>query len=85
MPVLEAMRCGTPVITSNISSLPEVAGDAALLVDPYSVSEIVEAMVKLYGDDALREEMRERGFKQSSLFSWEKAAAETLSAYREML
>ena len=84
MPILEAMRCGTPVITSNLSSIPEVAGEAALLVDPYSVEAIVEAMLNLYTDGDLRQRLRDRGFVQAAKFSWEKAAAETLAAYAEM-
>lgn len=84
MPILEAMRSGTPVITSNLSSIPEVAGDAARLVDPYNVDEIVDAMLALFHDPALCQQMRERGYEQSKKFSWEKAARETLDAYAAM-
>lgn len=84
LPVLEALASGTPLVTSNLSSIPEVAGDAARLVDPYSVEEITAAMVEVHADPALRDRMRERGIAQAARFSWEKAARETLAAYREM-
>ena len=79
LPVLEAMACGTPVITSNLSSLPEVAGDAALLVDPYSVLEIAEALFLVAEDDGLRYTMRQKGVDRANEFSWERCARETLS------
>ena len=78
IPVLEAQACGVPVMTSNNSSLPEVAGDAALLVDPHDVDAIAEAMYKLVTDDALRAELVRRGFENVKRFSWEKCARETL-------
>lgn len=78
MPVLEAMACGTPVITSNVSSLPEVGGDAALLVDPYSPRKISEAMKKVAGTIDLKNRMREGGFAHAAKFSWEKCAQETI-------
>jgi len=84
IPVLEAMSCGTPVITSNISSLPEVAGDAAILVDPKSVEEIANAMYKVLVDVNLREEMIEKGLKQAAQFSWKKTAQETLAVYNAL-
>jgi len=82
IPVIEAMACGVPVITSNLSGLPEVAGDAALLVDPYSVEQLAEAMWKLSADTALRSALRARGFERARQFTWERAARETLAAYR---
>jgi glycosyltransferase involved in cell wall biosynthesis len=85
MPVLEAMACGAPVITSNLSSLPEVAGDAALLVDPTSLDEMAAAMVKLIDDPALREELKSRGLRRATQFSWEAAAAKTLEVYRQVV
>lgn len=85
LPVLEAMACGTPVITSSTSSLPEVAGDAALLVDPESVPAISKAVVRLAGDENLRENLRERGLERSRRFSWTRAAGETLDVYRQMI
>lgn len=85
MPVLEAMACGAPVITSNLSSLPEVAGDAAILVDPTSMEAMAGAMVRLMGDAALREELKARGLRRASQFSWEASAAKTLEVYRQVL
>lgn len=77
LPVLEAMACGTPVLTSNVSSLPEVAGEAALLVDPYETSAIAEGMEKLLRDEELRARLREAGPHRASLFSWEESARQT--------
>lgn len=79
IPVLEAGACGVPVITSNTSSLPEVAGDAALLVDPHDVDAIAAAMLRLVEDDALRAELARRGQENVKRFSWEKCARETLA------
>ncbi len=84
-PVLEAMACGTPVITSEISSLPEVAGEAALLVDPYDVDAIVEAMAALDDDNTLRARLTEAGFKQAARFSWERSVAQLSAIYDTML
>lgn len=77
-PVLEAMRCGTPVITSNISSLPEVAGEAALLVDPRDIRAIAAAIGRVVSDEALRADLIGRGFQQAASFTWERAAQQTL-------
>jgi glycosyltransferase involved in cell wall biosynthesis len=79
LPVLEAMACGCPVITSNVSSLPEVVGDAALLVDPYDVEALAQAMLTVLEDDELKKEMSKRGIAQAQKFSWDKAAAEFLA------
>lgn len=79
IPVLEAGACGVPVITSNTSSLPEVAGDAALLVDPHDVDAIAEAMYRLLTDEALRADLARRGLENVKRFSWEKCARETLA------
>ena len=79
IPVLEAGGCGVPVITSNTSSLPEVAGDAALLVDPLDVDAIADAMYRLVTDEALRAELARRGFENVKRFSWDKCARETLA------
>ena len=79
LPVLEAMACGTPVICSNTSSLPEVAGDAALLVDPLDVQGLVDAMAKLLSDDALRQDLVRRGFAQAARFSWAETARQALA------
>jgi glycosyltransferase involved in cell wall biosynthesis len=76
LPVLEAMACGTPVLTSNRSSLPEVAGQAALLVDPHSTDEIAAGLVQLITQPGLRQELVQRGFQQIRTFSWPHAAAQ---------
>ncbi|WP_427161647.1 glycosyltransferase family 4 protein [Aliinostoc sp. HNIBRCY26] len=83
-PVLEAMACGTPVITSNLSSLPEVAGDAAILINPYNTAEITDAMQMLAHDIKLRSQLSTQGLAQANQFSWEKtglATVEVLSRY----
>lgn len=77
LPVLEAMACGTPVIVSQLASMPEVVGEAALLVDPYDVEQIADAMERLTLDE-LHGELRERGFERVKDFSWKKAARATL-------
>jgi len=84
LPVLEAMACGTPVITSNTSSLPEVAGDAAVLVDPYSVEDIADAMERVLTDPDLRTELSRKGKERAKQFTWEKCARETLKVYEEV-
>lgn len=84
-PLLEAMACGTPVITSNTSSLPEVAGDAAILVNPYAVDEITEAIERLLNNRKLQEELRRKGFERIKKFSWRKCAEHTLEVYKEVL
>lgn len=74
IPIIEAMNCGTPVITSNVTSMPEVAGDAALLVNPFSVESITDAMIKIYADNDLRYNLIEKGLVQCQKFSWNKTA-----------
>jgi len=83
IPPLEAMACGTPVVTSNTSSLPEVAGDAALLIDPYDEQELANALLRIVKDEPLRARLRERGLAQSKKFTWRNAAEKTLQLYRE--
>jgi len=85
LPVLEAMACRTPVICSNTSSLPEVAGDAALLVDPTHVDEIAGAITRVLTDSALHAQMRVRGEEQAARFSWERTAEETLAVYQQLV
>jgi glycosyltransferase involved in cell wall biosynthesis len=75
LPVLEAMACGTPVVTSNVTAMPEVAGDAALLVDPTSVEQIAEAMKRIVSDSSLRQRLRDKGLKRSAQFSWQRTVA----------
>ena len=83
LPVLEAMACGCPVITSNTSSMPEVAGDAALLVDPYEVDDIEDAICKLTNDPALCAELSAKGIQKALEFSWRRTAQQTLDVYRK--
>ncbi|MFH1286450.1 MAG: glycosyltransferase family 1 protein [Candidatus Magasanikbacteria bacterium] len=83
LPILEAMSCGLPVITSNISSLVEVAGEAALLVDPTSVKEISVAMSSLVSDEHLRKKFVERGYAQAELFSWDKMAEKYVQLFEK--
>ncbi len=84
LPVLEAMACGTPVVCSNSSSLPELGGQAARYFDPYDVAAIAEAIRAVWTDADLRAEMREQGLKQAARFSWERAAEETLAVYEKL-
>jgi len=84
LPPLEAMACATPVIASNTSSLPEVLGDGALLVAPGSVPELTRALAAVLSDDALRAALSARGLARAARFSWERAAARTVSAYEEV-
>lgn len=85
LPPLEAMSCGTPTITSNVSSLPEVVGDAALMVDPTSIAEIAAALRYLLTGDAARQEYRARGLNRAALFSWDRTAQLTRDVYDEVL
>ena len=85
LPVLEAMACGTPAICSNTSSLPEVAGEAALLAPPDDARAWVEAIARVMDDDALRAQMRERGLAQAARFSWDQAARQTAEVYRAIV
>lgn len=84
-PPLEAMRVGTPVIASNVSSLPEILGDAALLVDPAKPGEIGEAIRKVAKDEALRKQLIGKGFKRTQNFTWTKAAQETRKVFEAAL
>jgi glycosyltransferase involved in cell wall biosynthesis len=83
LPVIEAMACGTPVVTSNICSLPEVAGGDALLVDPCSVESIASAMLKLATDDALAASLSVRGQERAARFTWAETARRTAEIYRQ--
>ena len=84
MPVLEAMACGVPVITSNTSALPEVVGEAAILVNPRDEEELAQAIGQLLGDSALRQLLRAKGFQRSKHFTWTEAARRTLDLYRTL-
>jgi glycosyltransferase involved in cell wall biosynthesis len=85
LPVLEAMACGTPVICSNTASLPEVAGDAALLLAPGDERGLAEAMRAAWGDAGLRQQMSERGEARACLFSWDRTARQTVQTYERAL
>jgi glycosyltransferase involved in cell wall biosynthesis len=78
LPILEAMSCGTPVVTSNMSSMKEVAGDAAFLINPFDISALVEAMKQVTEDASLRDRLRRRGLQRVKSFSWESCATKTL-------
>jgi glycosyltransferase involved in cell wall biosynthesis len=84
LPVLEAMQYECPVVTSNISSLPEAGGEAALYVDPHNPDDIAEKVLKILNDSSLRKDMIEKGKKQVAKFSWEKAAKQTLDILQEV-
>jgi glycosyltransferase involved in cell wall biosynthesis len=84
LPPLEAMACGTPVLTASSSSLPEVVGDAAETVDPADEAEIAEAMAALLASPERREALRERGLARAALFSWEETARQTIEVYRQV-
>ena len=85
LPPLEAMQCGCPVITSNTSSLPEVVGNAGIMVDPNDVDELAKQMERVLTNKKLQQKMRKAGLKQAKKFSWEKCARETLKVYEEVL
>jgi len=85
IPVLEALACGIPTVTSNVSSLLEVAGDAALTIDPYSVAELSSALEKLISDEPLRERLTREGLRQAAKFTWTKTAIMTREAYNDVL
>ena len=85
LPPLEAMAAGTPVITSNVSSLPEVVGDAAILIDPYEPDEIAHAMRRVLTDEALRDDLRARGLARVKEFSWDRSVRRVREIYGEVL
>lgn len=85
LPVLEAMACGTPVVTSKKASLPEIAGKAAVFIDPYDINDITNGLIVAIDDGDLREDLIARGLKQAKKFSWEKVANETYKVYQEII
>jgi glycosyltransferase involved in cell wall biosynthesis len=85
LPPLEAMASGTPVITSNVSSLPEVVGDAALLIDPYEPDALADAMARVLSDPALQEDLRARGYARVREFSWERSVRRVREIYGEVV
>ncbi|QGU94096.1 glycosyltransferase [Clostridium bovifaecis] len=84
LPPLEAMSCGAPVITSNVTSIPEVVADSGILINPYNEDELIDALEKLLNDDALRKSLGEKGLKQASKFSWLETAKNTFEAYEKI-
>jgi glycosyltransferase involved in cell wall biosynthesis len=85
LPVLDAMSRGVPVMTSNVSSLPEITGECALLVNSFQTNEIAEALCTIYSKSDLRKALSAAGLERSKLFSWERCAAETMQAYEKAL
>lgn len=85
LPVLEAMACGTPVITSNLASLPEITGDAAILIDPYNKAAITSAMWDLAGDRKMRSQLSQLGIQQARKFSWSKTGEATKEVLKQYL
>ncbi len=85
LPPLEAMACGTPVVCSNSSSLPEVVGDAAVTVDPYDVEALAQAMHRVLSDANLCDELRAKGLARAAQFTWERTAQETMKVYESVL
>lgn len=83
LPPLEAMACGTPVLTSNVTSLPEVVGDAAWMVDPLDVGQIADGLVRLIEDNALRSQLIAKGFKRAALHDWDEPARRTWALLEE--
>ncbi len=82
LPPLEAMKCGTPVCASNVSSIPEVCGDAAILFDPENVNEMAESIAKVLSDKDLQKKLAQKGFERVEKFSWDECATRTLEVYR---
>lgn len=85
IPIVEAMRCGTPVICSNRTSMPEVAGEAAIIVDPNNMEEIADAMIKIESNKNLQEELSNAGLERSKLFSWDKTANELWKSIEKII
>jgi len=84
LPPVEAMACGCPVVTSNVSSIPEVVGDAGILVNPHDVNSLIQAMKRVLTNNRLRDEMVRKGLEQVQKFSWEKTAELTLQVYNKV-
>ncbi len=83
LPPIEAMACGTPVITSNVSSLPEVVGEAALTINPYDTLSLAESILKVLSDEALRLELSKKGLRHSSKYNWNSIVSQVLKVYQE--
>ena len=83
LPILEAMACGVPVITSNVTACPEIAGDAAILINPRSVEDISNAMIKIAENKNLRKQLIEKGLERASEFGWEESAKKHLEVFEQ--
>lgn len=84
LPPLEAMCCGTPVITSNVSSIPEVVADGGILIDPFSTVSLMEALEMVLNDDSKKQSLKEKGLSRAAAYSWRKTAEETIAVYRKV-
>jgi glycosyltransferase involved in cell wall biosynthesis len=85
LPVLEALACGTPVVTSNVSSLPEIVGEAGILVDPHDVAGLSAAIAKVLSDPNLSRSLARQGQERASGFSWHRTASETIAVYERAM
>jgi glycosyltransferase involved in cell wall biosynthesis len=85
IPIIEAMACGTPALVSNITSLPEVAGDAAVIIDPYQIDSIAQGLEKISLDKSLQQDLIQKGFIQANLFSWDKTASKIQTVLNEAI
>ena len=85
MPIIEAMACGSAVITSNLSAMPEAAGDAGILVDPHSPEDIMKAMKQISKDEIFRKSLIDKGYKHASLFTWQRYAQGTIYVFKKVL
>lgn len=85
LPPLEAMSCKTPVITSNLTSIPEVTSDAAILINPHNIDELSSALVTLLNNDSLKQNLAEKGYKRSQNFTWNNTAEKTFAAYKKVI
>ena len=85
LPIIEAMACGVPVVTSNTSSLPEIAGNAAVLIDPHSIDDLAQGIKRVLSDNELRQNLIRSGLERAKLFTWEKCAREIMKVFKELL
>lgn len=85
LPPLESMSCGTPVITSNLTSIPEVTGDSALLINPFNIDELCSSLINLLNSQSLKDELSAKGYEKSSQFSWKLTSELTLNAYNNII
>ena len=84
LPTLEAMNCGTPTITSNVSSIPEIVGDGAMLINPFDTEELAKAMTEVLENNNVKADLINKGFERAARFNWEKTACQTLKIYESL-